>query len=102
MAMIACPKCNRQIAEESVRCIYCGHRPSATDTERAEDEARIARLSAMYSAGLGLPGQSQRSWIERMRDESMTRKVMTAGLLVPLMMVRPFKTIAWIRELFRP
>lgn len=102
MAMISCPKCKRQMAEESPRCLYCGHRPSATDAERAEDEARITRLSAMYTAGLGLPGRTQRTWIDRMRDESVTRKVMTAGLLVPLMMVRPFKAIAMIRDLFRP
>src|SRR5690242_12182377 len=80
MAMISCPKCKRQMAEESPRCLYCGHRPSATDAERAEDEARITRLSAMYTAGLGLPGRTQRTWIDRMRDESVTRKVMTAGL----------------------
>lgn len=102
MAMIACPNCNRQIADDAVRCLYCGHRPAATDAERAEDEARINRLSAMYTAGLGLPGRTKRTWIDRLRDESLSRRILTAGLLVPLMMVRPFKTVAWIREIFRP
>jgi len=102
MAMIACSKCKRQIAEQSIRCLYCGYRLAATDGERAEDEAHLVRLTAIYSAGLGLPGQYKRSWIERLQEESVPTKLLAAALLAPLVMILPFRTIAWIRQIFTP
>jgi len=102
MAMIACNRCKRQIAEQSIRCLYCGYPVAATDEQREEEEARLARLTAMYSAGLGLPGKHKRHWIERLREESVPTKLLAAGLLLPLMMIMPFKAIGWIREIFTP
>lgn len=105
MPMIPCPSCGRQISDQSKRCFYCGNLlsdPAPAEASAAEREAKQARLHAMYSAGLGLPGAAGEGWLDRVRSGGMPMKLLAAAVLIPVMTIAPMQAFKQLRDIFRP
>ncbi len=100
MPNIPCPHCNRQISDQSKRCLYCA---KPLDGGASGDvEKRAQMLSAMYKAGVGLPVRPKESRLAKVRDEPMPVKVIVALLLLPLVLIWPPWWWNGVKTIFRP
>lgn len=98
MPNIPCPHCGRQISDQSKRCLYCA-KPPTGDTGGAV-EKRAQMLSAMYSAGVGLPPKQKVSRLEKMRDEPLLVKLAVAVPIMLFGLVWPPAAWRWMKTLF--
>ena len=51
MAMIKCPKCEKDISDKAIKCVHCGYAINSTDTENTNnviDEKLIKKYKKGY------------------------------------------------------
>jgi hypothetical protein len=101
MPNIPCPHCGRQISDQSKRCLYCAHPLTAGASGDVDKRAKM--LSAMYSAGVGLPPAPKASRIDRLKEEPLPVRILALAVLVPIGLIVPLPSV-WrsIKALMRP
>jgi hypothetical protein len=105
MPTMTCPHCGRQIADQSKRCLYCGRLLPSSGASEAEVQADLRRsqqMAAIYEAGLGFGRRTRRTWIDELNESNLALKLLVSVLMLPLMLVAPFRVLRNIRAIFEP